>query len=392
MRILVGVLGLTALAIPTAASERPPIDLEIEAETTLVITPLSDDEDSRQTETFLGEASLSGTAETVLENGVRLRGRFAMRLQKDHPQRPGGSGGFGTSINAAPGAFSGLSNGPVPNGEGDDLRARLETAYFQVDGGYGELRIGKDSGVAARFHEGAPDVLSHARGDTALLDPTGLTSVRTRHDLTGPSAKLSYATPRLLGVRAGLSYTPDANADGLDRRPAAGGALTAPDTQNAVELALNATRTLRESGLRFDAAIAWSTAEVSPKFGTAPYSDVETFSAGLKLERDNWSGGLSTLSSNNGLSGGDYTAWNAGLMREGDRFDVSLTYGESEDERAGLDGTSWRLGLGKDFDTGIRIAAAYIDDSIDLNGADLSGTGIVVEMTLSSEIYSLTGY
>ncbi|MEO1642394.1 MAG: porin [Pseudomonadota bacterium] len=200
--------SITCAFAPVMLAERPPIDIELEAETVLAITPLSDDTGAREAETFLGEASLSGTAETVLDNGLRLRGRFALRLQKDHPQRPGGSGGFGTDISTVPGAFSGVSDGPVPTGEGDDLRARLETAYFQVDGGYGELRLGKDSGVAARFHEGAPSVLSHTRGDTALLDPTGLTSVRTRHELTGPSAKLSYATPRLLGVRAGLSFTP----------------------------------------------------------------------------------------------------------------------------------------------------------------------------------------
>ncbi|MEM1391291.1 MAG: porin [Pseudomonadota bacterium] len=384
--------SLMCAVLHGALAERPPIDAELEAETVLVITPLSDDSEGRESETFLGEASLFGTAETVLESGVRLRGRFALRLQKDHPQRPGGSGGFGNDTTAAPSAFSGLSDGPVPTGEGDDLRARLETAYIQVDGGYGELRIGKDSGVAARFYEGAPSVFSHTRGDTPLLDATGLTTVRTRHDLTGPSAKVSYATPRLLGVRAGLSFTPEADADGLDRRPSAGGALSAPEIKTAVEMTINATRTLRDSGLRFDAAVAWSTANVSPKFGAASYGDMETLSAGLKLDYKAWSAGISMLSSDNGLSGGDYTAWNAGLMRESDFFDISFTYGEAEDDSANLDGSSWRLGVGKDFDTGLGLAVAYVDDSVKINGIDVSGNGIVVEMTLSSEIFSLTSY
>ena len=184
---------------PIALAERSPIDFEVEAETVLVITPLSDDTETREAETFLGEASLNGTAETVLENGVRLRGRFALRLQKDHPQRPGGSGGFGTNVNAVPGAFSSLSDGPVPNGEGDDLRARLETAYFQIDGGYGELRLGKDSGVAARFHEGAPDVLRHARDAEAagaqgvLLAPVSYLPL-TDDDVAGLVADVAGAT------------------------------------------------------------------------------------------------------------------------------------------------------------------------------------------------------
>ena len=384
--------SLIYAALPYVSAERPPIDAELEAETVVVITPLSDDREGRESETFLGEASLSGTAETILESGVRLRGRFALRLQKDHPQRPGGSGGFGIDPAADPGAFSGLSSGPVPTGEGDDLRARLETAYIQVDGGYGELRIGKDSGVAARFHEGAPSVLSHARGDTPLLDPTGLTTVRTRHDLTGPSAKVSYATPRLLGVRAGVSFTPDAKADGLDRRPSAGGATSAPEIENAIEIALNATRTLRDSGLRFDVAVAWSSADVSARFGNAAYSSVETRSGGLKLEAGDWSGGISGLSSDNGLSNSDYSSWSAGVMREGNLFDLSVTYAEAEDDGINLDGRSWRIGIGKDFDTGLSMAAAYVHDHLDVDGIEVSGSGIVVEMTLSSEIFSLTGY
>ncbi|MEM9055288.1 MAG: porin, partial [Pseudomonadota bacterium] len=220
------VLSPILVAAPMALAERPPIDFELDGETVLVVSALGDDDQGANSEGFLAEASLVGTAESVLENGVRLRGRVALRAQKDNPLRPGFSSGFGGDLNAAPGAFSGLSNGPVPDGTGDDLRGRFETAYFQIDGGYGELRLGKDQSVAARFFEGAPEVLSHARADNGLLDPTGLNGVRTRNDLTGPSTKLSYATPRLLGFRAGLSYTPEADADGLDRRPAAGGALS----------------------------------------------------------------------------------------------------------------------------------------------------------------------
>jgi len=386
------VLSPVLFAAPMAMAERPPIDLELDGETVLVVSALGDDGQGANSESFLAEASLVGTAESVLDNGVRLRSRVAIRVQKDNPLRPGFSGGFGTDPAAAPGAFSGLLNGPVPNGDGDDLRGRFETAYFQIDGGYGELRLGKDQGVAARFFEGAPEVLSHARADNALLDPTGLSGVRTRHDLTGPSAKLSYATPRLLGFRAGLSYTPEADADGLDRRPAAGGTLSAPDTENAIELALNGSRTLRESGFRIDGTLAWSKAETKVRFGSAPYEDTETLSAGLRLEQGRWSGGLSSLNSDNGLPNADYTAWSTGLMREGDLFDVSLKYGEAEDDGANLEATSWRLGVGKTFSTGTKLAVAYLDDEIIGAAQNRSNQGIVVEITLSGEMFALTSY
>ncbi|HBQ49254.1 MAG TPA: hypothetical protein DD728_10285, partial [Hyphomonas atlantica] len=98
-----------------------------------------------------------------------------------------------------------------------DLRAELEEAYVYIDGGYGEVRLGRDEGVAARFQENAPSVFSTLALGRQSLDPTGIDMVTTRHDLTGPSAKLSYATPRLVGIRAGLSFTPKADVRGLDR-------------------------------------------------------------------------------------------------------------------------------------------------------------------------------
>ena len=61
-------------------------------------------------------------------------------------------------------------------------------------------------GAAARFFEGAPSALTHASISNAYLDPDGIKIIRTNHDLTGPSAKISYATPRILGLRASRDF------------------------------------------------------------------------------------------------------------------------------------------------------------------------------------------
>jgi hypothetical protein len=377
------------LALPVVAQNGSPIEFELDAESVTVVTPISDDDGLIEAEPFLGELSLTGTAEKVLENGVRIRGRFAARLQADHPNRPGGAGGFGTDAAAGAGASSGLSSA-IPSDD-SDLRARLETAYLQVDGGYGEVRLGKDSGVAARFHEGAPSVLSHARLDSALLDPSGLGTIRSRHDLTGPSAKISYATPRILGLRAGASFTPSADADGLDRRPSAGTGGFAPDIENALELALNGTRRFRESGLRVDAALAWSTADVSDQAAILPYDTVETWSAGTKIEQGDWTFGASWLSSDNGLPDADYTAWSAGLMREAWDAEFSLEYGQAEDDNANIDSSGWRFGVAKDFSKNTKIGVAYLHDEVETLNNHWESDGIVVEITLSAEILNITG-
>ncbi|MEL7111378.1 MAG: porin [Pseudomonadota bacterium] len=366
-----------------------PVETEFEFESVTVITPFADEATGTEVEPVLGEISLIGTSEKVLENGVRLRARGAFRLQSDHPTRIGGIGGFGPDTTAPVGAFSGLSAAPA--NDDSDLRGRWESAYLQVDGGYGEVRLGKDQGVAARFHEGSPSVLSHARLDSALIDPSGLSTVRTRHDLTGPSAKVSYASPRLVGVRAGVSFTPSANADGLDRRPSAGTGGFAPEIENAIELALNGTRRLRESGWRFDLGLGWSKADADTRGPGAVYQSVETFSAGTRIEKDDWTFGVSWLESDNGLPQSDYSAWSAGLHREAYSTDFSIEYGESSDYAADLESHGWRVGASRAFGRSNRLAIAYLHDETHQPLQNWETRGIVVEITLSQEIVQVSG-
>nr|WP_070960422.1 porin [Hyphomonas sp. Mor2] len=377
------------LALPALGQGSAPLETEFDLEAVTLIMPLADRDSDIATEPVLGELSINGLSEKVLENGTRVRARGTLRLQRDHPARPGGIGGFGDLTTAPTGAFSGLS--AAASIETSDLRARLETAYLQVDGGYGELRIGKDRGVASRFHEGAKSVLSHGRLDSALLDPTGLSAIRTRHDLTGPSAKISFASPRLIGFRAGASFTPEVDADGLDRRPAASAGGLAPETQNAIELALNASRRFRESGWRVDIGLGWSSADVSSNGLTSPYGSVETWSAGTRIERDDWTFGTSWLESDNGLSNGAYSAWSAGLHREAYNTEFSAEYGESAEDSASLDAASWRIGAARQFTPNTRLAIAYLSDEIESPLQTQRSQGIVVEITLSQKIVQITG-
>ncbi len=389
--LLTGSLALAplALALGAAAQAVSPIEAELEAESVVIITPLSDDSGLGDTQALLGELSLKGQAETVLDNGVRIRARTRLRLQTDHPLRPGATGGFGAQAGVPVGAFSGLSTAPPR--QGSDTRIRLETAYLQIDGGYGELRIGKHQGIASRFHEGSKSALTHARLDSALLDPSGLSAIRTRNDLTGPSLKLSYASPRILGLRAGVSYTPEAEADGLDRRPAGATGLSAPDTSNAFEAALNASRKFRSADLRIDGALTWSTADVRDRAGIAPYGQVETLSAGTRLERGDWTLGGSWLASNNGLAGADYTAWSAGVSRRAYAIDWSVNYGEADDDGAAISTSGWRFVGSRALGSHTRLAIAYTHDTLENSFETSQFQGIVVEITLSQEILKFTG-
>ena len=123
----------------------------------------------------------------VLDNGLEIGAVGRFELQHDHPRRAGFSGVMGSDAGLGQGAFSGLASGP-----GDDhvgTRAQLEQAYIYAEGGYGELRLGRDEGVATRFYEGAPSIFLKASTANPVLDPTGRAYVRTDHDLTGPALK-----------------------------------------------------------------------------------------------------------------------------------------------------------------------------------------------------------
>ncbi|NQY41283.1 MAG: porin [Henriciella sp.] len=383
------------ILLPSAATAQGlgAVEAELDFESVLLVSPHIDSNANADAEKLQGEISFMGLAETVLENGVRIRARGALRLQADHSMRPGAIGGFGTDEGAPVGAFSGLSS--APSLDQSHTRARLETAYVQIDGGYGEVRVGKDRGVAARFFEGPKSALTHARLDSSLLDPTGLAVTRTRHDLTGPSLKASYASPRLIGLRAGISFTPEADADGLDRRPAAGTGGLASDTRSAIELALNGTHRFRESDWRFDVGLGWSNAEVSnrgPLSELSPiYEDMQTWSAGTRIEKGDWTVGASWLNSDNGLPNGDYSSWTTGLFKEAYDIDFSVEYGESEDQLSDLESQGWRLAAARDFGRDARVAVAYLHDDLQAPLQKWSAQGVVIEVTLSQEIVQVTG-
>lgn len=340
---------------------------------------------------FLLEAGIA--TNYVLENGVEIGFRGSVGAQLDHPARAGFSGVVGPPPAAVgpAGAWPGLGRGAAAEDSG--ARAAVETAYIYAEGGYGEFRAGLDQGVAARFFEGAPVLMRHGALANPALDPTGRVLARTDHDLTGPSLKVSYATPRILGVRAGASFTPEADQRGLDRDPerAVGGAA-GPHIENATELSLNVSRRLPRSGVRLRAAAAWSDAEVS--FAVpGVYDSVETWSAGGSAEFSSFAIGASWLDSNNGLvgGGGDYTALSAAARLTLGKYDLGVEMATSEDMAIQAESDAFGIILARKINDSLRIAAGWqqIETRFDGNALPFPSRfsektdGIVIEITLS---------
>jgi len=382
--------GLTYGVAPVAAAQSP-VEIELDGEFLVVAMPLDETDAPTEVERGLGELSLTGNVERVFENGVRLRGRFAVRAQHDHPNRPGGLGGFGPFDDIVPfelsdvGAFSGQSLAGAIDDESD--RISLETAYLQIDGGYGEVRLGRDLGVAARFYEGPKSVLSHARIDSTLLDPTGLSTVRTRHDLTGPSEKVSYASPRILGLRVGASLTPEADATGLDRRPNSGALGRDVRLKSAFELGANFNRKFKSQDLRVEGSLAWSTVndEIGSNFQRD--NDVDTVSTGLRFTKGDWTLGAAWLGSGGDTDFDDYQAWSVGAAKEFGKFSIAGSFAGSDAGDGLIANEAFELGGAYEFANGLKVSVAGVRNSLEIPSGAQESSGIVVEITRSFEIF-----
>lgn len=379
------VLALAATATPAAAQDvwddAGGIETAATYEAAAVAAPDAD-------ESLLYTLRGAFEANFVLDSGAIVGFRSSGGLDKDNPARPGFSGVVGPApAFASPaGAFSGLARGASPGDAGP--RARLETGYIYIEGGYGELRAGLDEGVVTRFFEGAPSLFRHAALVNPTLDPSGQVLGRTDHDLTGPSLKVSYATPRILGVRAGVSLTPEANASGLDRDPTSG-----LDIENAAEVAVNVSRRLPRSGVRLRAGAAYSEADAAQAGLPGAYDRVETWSAGGSVEFSSLAFGASYLTSNNGLavSGGDYSALSAALRMTFGKIDAGLEFVDAADDAARAESDSVGLSLGRDFGENLRVVGGWqqLDTRFTGNQLPLAPSirektdGIVIEITLS---------
>ncbi len=328
-------------------------------------------------ENLLAEVALQVDGYRVLANGAEIGVRGVVRAQRDHPARPGFAGRFGGAGRGQDGLFSGLSASGAPL----DVSSRLslETAYIYIDGGYGELTLGRDSGVAARFREAPPEVFFLARADGPLLDASGLSVVTTSDRVSGQSVKASYASPRWLGLRAGVSLTPDADAhDGLDRT------LAPFDSglDGAYEIAANLSRRIGREGPRISAGASFSQAGRA-NGRAAPFAgDVSTGALSLLAEFETVSVGASWLASDDGFSSGEgYEAWSAAVRKDWDAWSGSAAVALSE--QRGLDGLSARIGAGRAVGERIDLAVGWRYEELQRTGlGTASSHGPVIEITL----------
>jgi hypothetical protein len=416
LSVVVAGLAAPALLPEAAAQQAPPPELagapdwKISASATLVgagldqaaaLAPASDG--------FLFDAGLAITRRDVLENGLQLTWRIEGRVQRDAASRPAFSGVLGNCPPASSGC-PGIPDGagfraPVSPATGlsasgppldQNVFAALEGASLAVSGPWGEGVFGVDSGVAARLDARAPTVLAQVSAFTPDLDPTGLAVTRARNDVAGPALKISYLSPRLLGLRMGASYTPEPSERSVDfdPRPALPGAAQA-NLKHVSEAAISWARTDPASGLRIRAALTGSWADSAGAPGAAAaaaFGGYTAWGAGLELERGAWTGGLRYLHSNNAWRAGhgDYEAVEIGLVRQTERWRFGAEVGAARDDLTLTEGFSWLVGARRRLAETIEVGIAWGRARAELPQAGLGGFshinasngGIIVELSV----------
>lgn len=404
-----GCVTLAALALGTtpAALAQAGADEGWRAELKLTLAGSSIEDDSPLApagDGFAGSGSLLVTRSDTFESGFTLKWRGEARVERDAAARPSfagvlgdcpaanalcprasGQGGFVSPISPATGL---AADGPLADEEG---LFSIESASVSLETPWGEGVLGLDSGVAAILDARPPTVLERVSAFSPGLDPTGLVTTRARNDVTGPSAKISYMSPRWIGFRLGASFTPKADQRGVDFDPDFGGAgLGKAELEEVWEGAASFARQFAQQDLRVRAALTYSAASSSS--GVAGFGRYKAWGAGLELERGRWTGGMRWLSSNNAWDSGngDYEAWEIGLVRQGDEWRIGVEAGWSEDRLNRTEGASWLAGVSRKINEHADLGLAWTSAEADLPvllGPTFSHTnarnnGLILELTV----------
>ena len=381
--VFVGVFSLCAAQ--AAFADAPAFDMEMD-----VVAAVLDDDGAANTSNALFDLMLGVEQEHLFDNGTALGFRLEGRVQADNESRPGYAGLFETvnlerDVVAAASPITGIATGSPAFDVGS--RGGLELAYLYVDAPWGDVSLGRDVGAASILDARPPRLLNLVGSGSARLDPTGLAFARARNDATGPSTKITYLSPRWVGVRLGASFTPEVDPDSvdfdLDDLP---DDVATADLENVAEFALSFRHRFAESGIRLRAGLTGTFAESSGARDV--FSDYQAIGAGLELEKGDWQGGVRYLSSNNAVDSGEYEAIETSVLRTFGDWTLGAEYAHASDALLNLEGDSWTIGVMRALTDEVQLGVAYISDTLDPNrGAGRIGEskGLIFELTVRNK-------
>ncbi|MEO9899450.1 porin [Nisaea sp.] len=253
---------------------------------------------------------------------------------------------------------------------------QIDESYLTVRGNFGQIDIGDENSALYKTHVAPKEYgIGINSGDTVQWELTGNTSISDSGYFRAPfggtfiepgrandSTKLTYYTPRIEGIRVGLSYSPDSEQDSNvlpDRETSSltDGVMAAIDYSHDFD------------GVKVAASAGYGTfLEAS---GDNP--EPEAYAFGLTVDYAGFQvGGSYAGFRDSGINDGD--AYVVGAAYDFDKFGVSATY--LHGERDGLAGS-------------IASGSAQADrDTFALGGRYILGPGVSLQGTLGYSEYT----
>ena len=327
-------LATTALA--GAAQAADPIELDVSGEVSQVVG-VSDGDAGADT-----DAEITFKGSTVFANGVELGAVVEGRLDGQQPNQIYAGGRYSSLLIGGP-------RGILPV----DSDAFVQGAYAYARGGFGEVIVGRDHGVARTLAVTAPTIFRSINVNDWRSDLSGLNDVHTINDFSGNATKISYLPPAnflggvLGGLQLGVSYSPTLRDCGDDLCAPEDGFVLAPDGslltessnwEDVVEAALYYQKRI-SSNWRVGVGASYVSADENARSLSPIFDDYEAYSLGLNVAFRGITLGGSVKSTNAGLISADpeedgYLAFDAGVTfktgeDKGD-WGFMLGYGQSE--------------------------------------------------------------
>ncbi|MEO0694872.1 MAG: porin [Pseudomonadota bacterium] len=320
-----------------------PVEIDVEGKAT-VAAGLVDGE----TESDI-DAEVRVRGSTVFQSGVEVGAVIEGRFDKQQPNQIYAGGRYTSLLIGGPRGV-----GPLTSD------AFLESAYAYARGGFGEVIVGRNQGVARTLAVKAPTIFQSVNVNDWRTDLSGFNDIHTVNDFSGNSTKISYLPPAnfaggvIGGIQLGVSYAPTLADCGDDRCAPEDRLLITPDGlllnessswQDVIEAALYYQKQIKvdsSGGLLVGFGASYVTADEEAQVASPVFGDYEAYSLGVNLGFRGITVGGSVKTTNAGLLEADddnYLAFDAGITfktgeEKGD-WGFMLGYGRSEADMIG---------------------------------------------------------
>ena len=277
------------------------------------------------------DLSVRASSETLTDRGWRYGVQTRLRLTSTDGRRGLSGPGFNGPIESGlpvTGLLSGLS---ADSGlDVADSRLFVDQAQLYLQTRWLRAQIGPGETAARQEASSSLHVFRLARAQGGMIDPSGLNLADTTLSLADGSTGLSVQTRRLLGLRASVSYAPQADPCAQQCHPSGPEVLRA-DLSSVWSLAASFDRRIPSSGVRWSASLGYETAqaEQDPRL---VFDDPWLVRADVARQAGDVSLSLSVLTGAEGFQGAGYDSVGLNLAYEASDwlYGAELGYGRSE--------------------------------------------------------------